>query len=108
MSLQFGFLPARLCCASGNLLALLTGQLIGSGLAALLAAKLAQLSRRRVLTVGLTLRQFGVTRGHVHNELRELVDVSRTFTFWHGYSMPGPYGIFHLIAGKNDYVMLLS
>jgi len=86
--LRFGFLPARLRGASGNLLALLRRQLLGAGLATLLTATRAQLNRSRVPAVRLALGQFGLTGGHVHDELGELVEVSGPFTFWHGSNMP--------------------
>jgi hypothetical protein len=77
-------------------------QLVGPGLAALLAAQLTKLDGRRVFVVGLALRQFGLTRGHVHDEFRKLVEVSGAFAFWHDYNMTGPDRIFHLLA-DNGY-----
>jgi hypothetical protein len=82
-SSRFGFLPAGLCGTAGNLLALLLSKLLGSSFTTLLAAKLAEFDRSGVLAVRLTLWQFGVTRGHVHDKLGELVDVSRAFAFGH-------------------------
>jgi hypothetical protein len=41
------------------------------------------------------LIQFGGTRGHIHDELREMVDVSGVFAFWHGYNMPCMRTIYH-------------
>jgi hypothetical protein len=91
MRLRFSFLPAGLRRTAGNRLALLTRQFIGPSLAALLTAEFAEFDRRRVLPVRLALGQFGVTRGHVHDELGELIEVSGAFAFWHGYSLPQVY-----------------
>jgi hypothetical protein len=88
MSLRFGFLPARLGCTAGNGPALLRLQFEGSSFAPFLPAELSEFDRRRVFPVRLMLWQFGFTRGHVHDELRELIDVSGAFAFWHSYSMP--------------------
>jgi hypothetical protein len=84
------FLPAGLCCASGNLSALLRHQLVCTGFAALLAAEPAQLDGSGIFAVWLALGQFSVTYGHVDNELRELVNISGAFAFWHTSSMPYP------------------
>jgi hypothetical protein len=83
MSLRFGFLPAGLCGTAGDLLALLRGELVSTGLTALLPAKLAEFDLRRVFPFGLELGQYAFPSVHVHDELRKLIDVSRAFTFWH-------------------------
>jgi hypothetical protein len=85
MSLRFRFLPARLCREAGNLLALFPCQFIGTGLSPFFAAKLAEFDRSGVLPLRLTLGQFGFTREHLLDELRQLVDVSGAFAFWHNY-----------------------
>ena len=66
------------------------------GLAALFPTQFPEFNGSGVLAVGLTLGQFGVTRGHVHNEFRELIKVSGTFAFWHGFSMPDFGGRFYV------------
>jgi hypothetical protein len=85
---------------AGNGLALFMTKLLSSRLTALLAAELAEFDGSGVLANGLILRQFGVTRGHVHDEFRELVDVSGAFAFGHGYSMPCLGERFYLAASK--------
>jgi hypothetical protein len=91
MSLRF--LPTSLGGTTGNLLALLWGQFVSPSFPSLLAAKLPELDGGGVFVVRLTLWQFGVTRGHIHDEFGELVEVSGTFAFWHGSSMPWSGGI---------------
>jgi len=81
---------------AGNHLTFFLGKLFSSRLAALLAAEFAEFDGCGVLAVGLAFRQFGVTRGHVHDEFGELIDVSGAFAFWYNSNMPCLDGRFYL------------
>jgi hypothetical protein len=82
------FIPSCISGLARNCRSLCGGQFLRSCSATFLSSQAPMFDRGRVFAIGLALGQFGGTRGYVHDELRELVDVSGAFAFWHGYSMP--------------------